>query len=368
MKDNKRLRHVVIGVAARIFRNHRLGLALDSAVLVAASDVNVELGQQRAAELGCPFYRDHRQMLTEVEADVAVILTPPPSHAPIAIDCLEAGLHVLVEKPMAVQVSEAAAMIEAAAKSGRLLAVNFQHRFRPEIRAARRLIQDGQLGEIQRVEVVAISPRTPVYYGSGDGWHLTWAGSGGGLLMIQAPHELDLIYHLVGRPVRVAGWIRTYLHSIQPEDTAHAILEWPNGAVGYFHGSTAQIGQPQRIDLVGTRGILNIRAGELAFQQIEGDIREVLLASEGRSAKPELRVIMVDLERGAGDHVAVYRNLHSAILDGAELVVSGQESFASLELANAIVYSSHMHREVDLPMDGQAYSELLATLTSGNCG
>ena len=128
--ENK-LRHVIIGVGAGVLGMHRPALTLDSVELVGASDVNVALGQKNANELGCPFFADYKEMLETTKPDVAVILAPHPFHAALTIDCLNAGAHVLVEKPMAVQVSEADAMIAAAEANQKHLAVSFQQRFRP---------------------------------------------------------------------------------------------------------------------------------------------------------------------------------------------------------------------------------------------
>jgi predicted dehydrogenase len=134
------LRHAIVGVAAGVYQMHRPGLQLETTEVVGVNDMNVELGKQRADELGCPFYADYHQMLAETQPDVTVILTPHPLHAPMTLDALAAGSHVLVEKPMSVHVAQADDMVAAAEAADRLLAVNFQQRFRPEIRAAYRLI------------------------------------------------------------------------------------------------------------------------------------------------------------------------------------------------------------------------------------
>src|SRR5262249_37660618 len=147
---------------------------------------------ERAAELGCPYFADHRDLLEVARPDAVAILTPHPFHAPLALDAFDAGAHVLVEKPMAVQVSEADTMIDAAGRAGRLLAVNLQHRTRAEIRTMHKLIADGRLGQIQRVEMVAAWTRTAAYY-KRAGWRGTWRGEGGGVLMNQAPHTLDVL-------------------------------------------------------------------------------------------------------------------------------------------------------------------------------
>ncbi|MEZ4675271.1 MAG: Gfo/Idh/MocA family oxidoreductase [Caldilineaceae bacterium] len=226
------LRHAIIGLGAGIVSAHLPAIQeLDNVVVVGGADVNAATGQARADELDCPFYTDHRQLLAEVQPDITIILTPHPFHAAIAIDALNAGSHVLVEKPMAVQVAEADAMIAAAKQNNRLIAVNFQQRFRPEVEAARQLIENGQLGEIQRVTQVEPWLRTVAYYKSA-GWRGTWKGEGGGVLMNQAPHSLDLLCHLAGMPKRVVAWNRTLRHSIEVEDTSMAMLEWENGALG----------------------------------------------------------------------------------------------------------------------------------------
>jgi len=359
--NQKPLRHVIIGVGAGVLGMHRPALQLETVKVAAASDISAERGQPQAEELGCAFYTDHREMLAEIEADVAVIMTPHPSHAQITIDCLEAGCHVLVEKPMAVHAAEADAMIEAAARAERLLAVNFQQRFRPEVRAARNLIRQGELGAIQRVDATAIWTRTAAYYRSG-GWRATWDGEGGGVLLNQAPHDLDLICHLVGMPSRVVAWTRNLLHTIETEDTAHAMLEWPGGALGALHTSTAQAGPQGGFEIVGTGGALQIRPGELAFQRFDTDLREFVVQSEGGFARPQSHPVPVELEAGAGDYVAVYRNLHEAILHGADLMAGGVEGRMSLELANAMIYSSYTRGEVELPLDRQAYAALLQDL------
>ena len=136
-KDIKPLRFAVIGVAAGVFSMHFPAVKQPIVDLVGVCDIREELGQQHAEMLGVPFYADYRRMIGELKPDVAVVITPHYNHAEIAIDCLRAGSHVLVEKPMALEVAEADAMIEAVRASGKLLAINFQHRQRPKVRASR---------------------------------------------------------------------------------------------------------------------------------------------------------------------------------------------------------------------------------------
>jgi predicted dehydrogenase len=367
------LRHVVIGVGAGVLAMHRPGLELDTTRLAGVSDLNVTLGRERAEELGCAFYADYRAMLAELEPEVAVVLTPHPFHAAIAGDCLRAGAHVLVEKPMAVEVAEADAMIAAAEEAGRLLAVSFQQRCRSEVRAAKRLLAEGALGRVQHLDMTLAWPRTKAYYASA-GWRATWRGEGGGVLMNQAPHNLDLIVYLLGSPRRVVAWTRTLLHAVEVEDTVQAMLEWGpseartgvDGALGSLHISTAEAGRPERLEIVGTAGRLMLARDGLHLEVFETDFRRFVLESAERFAGPASETKTVSLEAGEEGHLAVYRNLHEAVLLGTPLVCNGTGGRGSLELANAMIYSSHAGREVELPLDRKAYAALLEELKLGS--
>jgi predicted dehydrogenase len=365
MEPNEtKLRFAVIGVAASVFSMHSPAIKQPFVDLVGVCDIREAPGQQRAAMLGVPLYADYRRMIGELKPDVAVIITPHYNHAEIAIDCLRAGCHVLVEKPMALEVAEADAMIEAARKAGKLLAVNFQHRQRPEVRAARRLIQEGRLGKLQRLNMITPWPRSAAYYGQAA-WRAPWHGEGGGGLMNQAPHGRDLGCHLMGRPDTVVGWTRTILHKVEVEDTATALLGWDSGATGYLHVSTAEAGPREAIEIVGTGGILKIGMGTLEFQEYDHDVAEFLLTTPEIWGKPTAHPVEVPLEEGKGDHPAVYRNLYAAITQAAALGADGESARMSLELANAIILSSKTRSEVRLPLDRAQYHELLSRLKAG---
>jgi predicted dehydrogenase len=360
-QTNAPLRHVAIGVGAGIFSMHRRALELETAQLVAAADINPALQETVEAELNVPFYTDHRQMLADTQPDVAIVVTPHPFHAPLAIDALRAGCHVLVEKPIAVQVGEADEMVRAARAADRLLAVNFQQRLRPEVRAIHQVVQSGQLGEIQHVRMVATWTRTRAYFAHA-GWRGTWRGEGGGVLMNQSPHNLDMLCYLMDLPARVAAWTRTRLHTIETEDTAHAMLEWPNGALGSIHVSTAEAGTPFLLELTGTGGVLRWDRAGIDLQRFQPNVRIHILEDPGLYSAPEVLPAVVELTEGEGDHVAVYRNFHDAILHGAPLSCDGAEASKSLELANAMIYSSHTGQMVELPLDRAEYAALLAEL------
>jgi predicted dehydrogenase len=360
------IRFAVIGVGAHVFNMHAPAIRSSNLELVGVADVNRQAAEQRAEELGCPAFTNYRDLLSATRPEAVAVLVPHPLHATIAVDCLEAGAHVLVEKPIADEVAEADRMIATARGVDRRLAVNLQHRTRPEVRAAKRLVEDSRLGTVQRVQMSAIWTRTARYYQMA-GWRGTWRGEGGGVLMNQAPHSLDLVCHLVGQPRRLNAWNRTLFHAIETEDTASAMLEWPNGALGSLLVSTAMAGEPERLEIAGTRGVLLLTRGRLRFWQADQDLSEFLATSPEPFGKPGQRAVEVDVdvEAGGGAHDAIYANFVAAIERGTPLVADGAEGRLSLELANAMIYSSVTHEQVDLPLNRAAYNHVLTNLRTG---
>jgi predicted dehydrogenase len=359
------LRYAIIGGAAGIAPTHIRALEqLPGAPLVGMSDINVERGAAAAQAAGCPFFGDHREMLAELRPDVAVICAPHPFHMTLALDCFAAGAHVLVEKPIAVTVAEADRMIAAAADAGRLLAVNFQQRFRPLIERAHALIEAGEIGPLVRVLCVEPWFRTAAYYRSA-GWRGTWRGEGGGVLLNQAPHSLDLLIHLAGMPTKVWGWTRTLRHAIECEDSAQAMLEFANGAPGYLNMSTVEAGQ-KRLQIVGERAALELAGDQLSITRFSPSLREHMLNSPQLFEAPKMAVETETLPGDGGGHLAIYRDLESAIASAGRPRADGAEGRQSLELANAIILSSFAERALKLPLVRADYDALLDQLRRGD--
>jgi predicted dehydrogenase len=358
------LRYAIAGGAGGIAKTHINALArLSGAQVVALCDIDAGRGKARASEVGCTFFIDHRQMLDEAQPDVVVICTPHPSHATIAIDSLRSGAHVLTEKPMAIEVAEADAMIEAAERAERILVVNFQQRFRPIIEFARDFIASGQLGELVRVACIEPWYRPAAYYRSAA-WRGSWRGEGGGVLMNQAPHTLDLLCHLAGMPVKVWGWTRTRHHAIECEDSAQAMLEFANGAPGVIQVNTTEAGARQRLEIVGDCAALELNGDTLTITHFELSLSEYRRTSDEMFGQPKAQTEKIELPsaRFSGDHLALHRDLADAIAEGRTPRIDGYEGRMSLELANAITLSNHIERAVTLPLDRAAYSWLLRQL------
>ena len=363
------LRYALIGAGASIASTHLEALArLPGTQIVGMADIDPAIGAQRAATVGCPFFLDHYEMLSAVSPDVVVICAPHPLHMPLALDCFAAGTHVLVEKPIAVEVAEADAMIAAAEAAGRLLAVNFQERFRPAVDAARRLIAAGELGELVRVLCVEPWFRTAAYYRSAT-WRGSWTNEGGGVLMNQAPHTLDRLCYLAGSPASVWGWTRTLRHAIETEDTAQAMLVYPAGAPGYVEVSTMEAGTPPQLQIIGNRMALEFLGETLTIRRFVPSLAEFSATSLEKFAAPEVIVETFQppegMPPGGEGHLAVHRDLREAILTGRKPRCDGRDALASLELANAITLSSFTGRAVSLPLDRAAYTALLSNLRTG---
>ncbi len=351
---------------------------LEHARLAAVCDVNRPAAEEAGRRYGVPAFGAHADLIAARLCDVAVVATPHPFHAPAAVACMDAGLHVLSEKPLSERVSTADAMAAAARRNGVVLAVMFQRRFEPEVRKAMALIRGGQLGELMRATLVALEYRSQRYYDSGT-WRATWRGEGGGVMMNQAPHLMDLFVQFCGLPSAVYGRTATRMHRIEVEDQAEALLRFANGAVGYLFCSTCETGPGQLIELVGDRGKLSFRDGQLAFQQYQPPLRAHLAGCADMWGKPDILPVPLNmpheqpscadfeaplLHLGAqpSGHARVLANLVGHLLFGEPLLVPGESGIGSLELANAVTLSSHEDRWVRLPISRPRYDALLRRL------
>lgn len=357
----EQLRYALVGVGANVYNMHEPGLEQAGVNVAAVCDIRIDPAQSVAEKWECPYFLDYYEMVDAIKPDVVVVMVPHSLHKEFAIYAMRAGADVLVEKPMGLEVAEAAEMNAVAEETGKLLAVNFQQRTRPEIKAAYELIQSGQLGTIQHVDVKITWTRTYKYYREA-GWRGSWNGEGGALLMNQAPHDLDLICHLAGMPAEVYAWTPTIAHDITPEDTVQAMMRWENGAIGSLHASTAEAGQKSRFEIIGTGGYLRIDPGEVTFLRFEKDIIDFLKTSDEAFAAPGMERVDVPLGDSTGSHVDIHRNFRDAVARGEAVVAPGVTGIYGLELANGMTYSNYTGQLVRFPLDRAAYGALLADL------
>jgi len=292
--------------------------------------------------------------------DAVLIATPHFQHTPLALAAIRAGLHVMIEKPIAVQKAEAQLLLAEPLRRGQIVAAMFNQRTDNSYRQIRSLIQAGELGEVRRVNwIITDWFRTQHYYRQG-GWRATWAGEGGGILLNQCPHNLDLLHWLVGMPrsVRAFCGFGRY-HPIEVEDDVTAYLEFPNGATGVFIASTGEAPGTSRLELVGERGRLVYEGGRIGLVRNEQPMSEYSrTAADAFSSPPRQERSFPPQDRG-GQHVAMLENFAAAILDGAPLIAPAAEGAHSLELANAMLLSAWTGQTVELPLDGKLYADWL---------
>jgi predicted dehydrogenase len=308
-------------------------------------------------------YEKSEQLIRCGELDAVIIATPHYLHTSIGIDALQNGLHVLVEKPISVHKADCDRLLAAHRGGKQVFAAMFQQRNEPKYRKLKSLIQNGELGEITRVSWIMTDWfRTEAYYASG-GWRATWKGEGGGVLLNQCPHNLDMLSWLVGRPARVRGFCQLgRFHNIEVEDNVTAYLEWPNGATGVFITSTGEAPGTNRLELVGERGKVTLENNKISFIRNEISMLQYSKTSKAGFARPEFWNIEVPYDSSGGQHHEITQNFVDAILDGSALIAPAAEGTTSVELANAILYSSLEGRTIDLPLDGEVYERKLTQL------
>ncbi len=360
----KQVRFAVVGAGGMGMGHCRfITERVPEATLTAVCDRHPERAQAVAEQFGVPFFADATELFQSGVADAVLIATPHYFHAPIAIEAFQHGLHVLVEKPLCVAVSEADRVLEAWQQSGKKFAIMYQQRMRPENRVARQLIEDGLIGEVRRTMLLTCWYRTQAYYDSG-GWRATWAGEGGGVLINQAPHYIDLLLWLGGLPGQVYGQTRTALHEIETEDEAFAFLEYPNGAHGYLYATTNEEPGQNIIEICGDRGKIRLQNGQLEAWRLAHPIREFTYTAEGMWDSIPAEKLAIDLPPPAeiGDQPALIQNFARAILYDEPIAAPGEQGIWTVELINALILSSKRGKPVPIPVDRAEYDALLNEL------
>ncbi|RAX46291.1 gfo/Idh/MocA family oxidoreductase [Arthrobacter sp. AQ5-06] len=260
---------------------------LDGAELVAVCDTDPERLAAAAAAYGVPGFADHLSLIERLRPDVVHICTPHDQHASPAADCLERGVNVIVEKPLAHTLAEGRRLSEAAEKSTAKIAVCFQNRYNATSQAMHALLSSGGLGGVVGASATVMWQRSPEYYVNRP-WRGTWAGGGGGLMMNQAIHTVDLLQWLVGEVVSVSGHASTRFlgETIEVEDTAEFVSVHANGARSAFYATLANaVNAPVTLDIVTEKATLSLR-GDLTVTYSDGRVEVVperVVESGGRA-------------------------------------------------------------------------------------
>jgi predicted dehydrogenase len=309
-------------------------------------------------------FTDGEALIKSGDVDAVIVATPHFQHTTLGIVALEAGVHAMIEKPISSHKADAERLIAASKKHPKVVFGGmFQLRTEPRYKKIQKLIQDGDLGQVVRVNWINTDwYRTEAYYASG-GWRATWKGEGGGVLLNQCLHNLDTMQWLVGMPSRVRGFCQLgRFHQIEVEDNVSAYLEWANGATGVFVSSTGEAPGTNRFEIVGSRGTLVMENNKIHFTRNEADMLAFSQSAKQGFVKPDVWNVEIPFENAVVPHSIIIQNFTNAILDGEPLIVPGAEGIHSVELANSIVYSSLLGQTVELPMDSAGWETKLNQL------
>ncbi|WP_130858744.1 Gfo/Idh/MocA family protein [Gracilibacillus phocaeensis] len=293
--------------------------------------------------------------------DAVLVATPHYDHAYLAIKAFEHGLHVLCEKPAGVYTKQVREMNEEAEKSGKIFSMMYNQRTNPLYQKLRELIQDGELGEIRRINwLITNWYRSQSYYDSG-GWRATWKGEGGGVLINQCPHQLDLWQWMTGMlPTRMRAFCRFgQYRDIEVEDDVTAYAEYENGATAVFITTTGEAPGTNRLEITGDRGKVVVENGKLDFWQLRVPEPAFNREYTGGFGEPEAWKVEVPITGTETGHPGITQNFINAILHDTSLLAPGEEGIKGLTLSNAMQLSTWMDDWVDFPVDEELYYQQL---------
>ena len=291
------------------------------------------------------WYTDHHELLRREDIEAVTICTPHYLHAPMAIEAIEAGKHVLVDKPMAISLKEADEMVSAARRARAKLGVILQGRFDPTAQRLRKAVDDGRLGKLILGEAIVEWFRAKDYYANSP-WRGRWATEGGGALINQAIHTIDLLQWYMGPVDYLWAQTDTAIHEIEVEDTAVAIIRFKNKALGVIQSTTSLYpGLPTRLEVHGSRGTVIIEGEALKRWSVIGE-EEVVVEAPKKGLETWARPEMAP----AVNHASVIRDFAMSIVEDREPYINGLEGRKPLEIILAIYHSSRTLKPISLPL------------------
>ncbi|MBR6321677.1 MAG: Gfo/Idh/MocA family oxidoreductase [Lachnospiraceae bacterium] len=338
--------------------------------LAAVADINPARLQAAKEELPetTVLFGDAEKMMDSGLIDAVHIAIPHYDHPKYAVMGLQKGLHVMVEKPAGVYTKQVRLMNAEAEKHPELtFGMMFNQRTNCLYRKMKELVEDGTVGEIKRVNwIITDWYRTQSYYDSGA-WRATWSGEGGGVLLNQCPHQLDLFQWICGLPVKVDAHLHFgKWHDIEVEDDVTAYVEFANGATGSFITTTGDAPGTNRFEVTGTKGTLVCEDNKLILKKLGVDEREWCRTEKRGFAPPPVTVSEVETDGKNEQHSGVLNAFAAHILRGEPLVAGGEEGIRGLTLSNAMHLSSFLGRPVEIPFDEDLYYDELMKRVAGS--
>jgi len=338
---------------------------LDNCVVSALCDIDPAVRKKYSNRKDTAIFASADELFAKGDFDAVIVAVPHYFHVPLALQALEHGKHVLTEKPISVHKKLARQLVEAIPKYPNLkVAAMFNQRTLNAHKKIKQLIDTGELGEIRRINwIITTWFRSQFYYDSGD-WRASWRGEGGGVLLNQCPHQLDLMQWFFGLPSKVTAFLSLgKYHDIEVEDEVTAYLEYPNGATGVFITTTGEAPGTNRLEICGERGRLVYESGKISFLRNEIPTTEFRTTSKTHFGSPEKWDITVPYKPDTKQqHMNVIENFANAILKDVPLIAPAQEGIRGLELGNAMLLSGLKHKTVELPIDEEEFAVMLDEL------
>ena len=336
---------------------------IESACLTAICDINESrLAYYKDKNPDISGFYDYKELAKSGLVDAVIVSVPHRLHAEIASYCLEHGLHVLVEKPEDISVTKAKELNEVANRCSKVFAIMFNQRTNPLFIKAKEIVSSGGLGALKRTSwTVTNWYRTQCYYDSGD-WRATWSGEGGGVLLNQAPHNLDLWQWICGLPCEITAICdEAKYHDIEVEDDVTIVARFSNGATGTFITSTGELPGTNRLEICGDLGKIVIEDSKLKWWRLRESERKTCFEAESGFVEADFEYEEITSSDGGSAHAGIIQNFTNAILHGEELISNGCEGINELMISNAAYLSQWSgNSKITLPIDNELFDKLLA--------
>lgn len=362
-----KLRYGIIGIgkmgsthAKKIFNG------VDSnSTLTAVCDIDSKCIEWAKKTLsGVKVYTDYKELLQDNNVDAVIVATPHYLHPVIGKEALIACKHTLIEKPAGVYTAAVRELNEVALAHPDLkFGIMYNQRTNMLYLEAKTIIERGELGELKRINWIITNWYRPQAYYDQGGWRGTWAGEGGGVLINQCPHQIDLFQWLAGMPVKVRGYAQYGKNrNINVENDVTAYMEFANGGTGVFVTSTHDFPGTNRLEIVGDGGKIVIEGNTMVYDKLT--IKESEFNKNNKEFMPDIPSTRVKKTYGlvkqikdakTGQHMFIIRNFSRAVLSGEKLMAPGIEGIRGLTLSNAIHLSSWLDKEVLIPFDEELF-------------
>lgn len=365
MSENNEIRLGVVGLG-NIARQHIENVTSGAVPGCKLTAICARQPTELAQTLGVQYFASYQEMVRSGLCDAILVATPSFTHLEIGRAVLDAGLHLMMEKPIGLSLQEGEQLL---ARQGpeQVFALMLNQRTDPLFQKMRDCLQQGELGAITRTHWTMTNWFRPQVYFQVSDWRATWRGEGGGLLVNQCIHNLDIFQWLAGMPESLRGYCRFgRYHDIEVEDEATAYLQYANGASGVFIGSTGEAPGVNRLDIVGDRGSLYFDGERLLLSRNTPATSQYNRETRDMFGMPACEATDITPDRNVNQHARVLANFAAAIQSGEPLIAPASDGLNSLALANAMLLSTWESREVSLPLASDVYQRALQQRLDGS--